>query len=115
MRGSIGTSLRSLNPTLFSYGSVFASSPLACNNSAAFFRASKRSSPCNSGTAGQLIRPSGCQNIDNRQVMALADFEIERVVRGRDFQNTGPEFRIDCFVGNDRNFLACERTPGVFA
>src|SRR5437868_8339876 len=57
IRGSIGTSLRSLKPTLFSYGSVFDSIPFSCKSSTARLRASKRSSPCNSGTAGQLIRP----------------------------------------------------------
>ena len=47
--------------------------------------------------------------------MTLADFEIELVVRRRNLQNTRPELRIDCFVGNDRNFFPRERTPGVFA
>ena len=61
MRGSIGTSLRSLNPTLFSYGSVLASAALACSSSAPLSRASNRSNPSSSGSIGQLIRPSGCR------------------------------------------------------
>src|SRR4029077_14886136 len=46
--------------------------------------------------------------------MALTNLEIQRVVRGRDFQDAGAEFRIDCFIGNNRNFLTCERTPRMF-
>ena len=51
------------------------------------------------------------QHIHNRQLVALADFEIHFVVRRRYFQNTGPEFRIDRFVADDRNFLPCQRAP----
>ena len=37
----------------------------------AFFRASNRSSPSNSGTAGQLIRPSGCRTSTTGKLVAL--------------------------------------------
>src|SRR5437667_12786082 len=46
--------------------------------------------------------------------MALANLEIQRVVCGRDFQDTGAEFQIDCFIGDNRNFLTCQGTPRVF-
>src|ERR1700730_11116710 len=46
--------------------------------------------------------------------MALANLEIQRVVRGRDFQDAGAEFRIDSFIGDNRNFLTRQWTPGVF-
>ena len=55
------------------------------------------------------------QHIDNRQVMALADLKIQRVMRRRNFQNTSAEFRIDCFVSNNWNFLTRQRTPRVLA
>ena len=47
--------------------------------------------------------------------MALADLEIDLVVRRRHFQNAGAEFRIDRFVSDDWNLLARQRSPGVFA
>ena len=50
--------------------------------SAAFLRASKRSSPSSSGTFGQLIVPFGCRTSIDRQLVALPDFEIEFVVAG---------------------------------
>ena len=80
-----------------------------------FLRASKRSSPSSSGTAGQLISAVRMQNIDDRQVMTLADFKIELVVRRRHLQNARAELRIDRFVGDDWNFLPRERTPDMFA
>src|SRR5256886_16505448 len=46
--------------------------------------------------------------------MALTNLEIQRVVCGRYFQDAGAEFRIDCFIGDNRNFLACQGTPRVF-
>ncbi len=55
------------------------------------------------------------QNVDDRQVVALADFKVHLVVRRCDFQNAGAEFRIDRFVRDDWKFFARERTPDVFA
>ena len=55
------------------------------------------------------------KNIDNRQLVTLADFEIGFVVRGRDLQNAGTEFGIDGIVGDDGKFFARERPPGVLA
>ena len=46
--------------------------------------------------------------------MALTDLEIQHVVRVRYFQDTGTEFWIDCFIGDNRNFLTCERTSRMF-
>src|SRR6266550_7284826 len=57
----------------------------------------------------------GMQNIDNRQVVALSDLEVECVVCRRDFQNSRPELRIDRFVGDNWKLLAYERTPRMFA
>ena len=53
------------------------------------------------------------QNVDDRQRMPDADLEIERVVRGRHFQNAGPEFRIDRGIAHDWQFLARERPPDM--
>ena len=47
--------------------------------------------------------------------MTLADLKIQRVMCRRDLQDSGSKLRIDCFVGNDGNFLACEWPPGMFA
>ena len=55
------------------------------------------------------------QHIDNWQLMSLPNLEIHCVVRWGNFQNTSAEFRVDRFVGNDRNFLAGERAPRVLA
>ncbi len=55
------------------------------------------------------------KHIDHGKCVTLPDFEIEFVVRRRDFQNAGAELGIDGFVGDDRNLLARERTPGVLA
>ena len=35
--------------------------------------------------------------------MALADFKVRLVMRGRDFQHAGAEVERDVFVGDDRN------------
>jgi len=43
------------------------------------------------------------QNIDHRQFVPLANFKIYFVMRGRDFQDAGAEFRIDRFIGDDWN------------
>ena len=47
--------------------------------------------------------------------MALANFEVERVVRWRNFQNSRPELGIDSFVSDDGKFFARERAPCVLA
>ena len=54
------------------------------------------------------------QHIDNWQVVALANFEVYRVVSRRNFQNASAELRINCYISNDGNFLTRKRAPGVF-
>ena len=46
------------------------------------------------------------QHIDHRQIVALADFKIELVVRRRHFQHAGAEFGSIASSRNDRNFFA---------
>jgi len=41
--------------------------------------------------------------------MALADLEIVRVVRGRDFDDAGAEFAVDVSIRDDRNFTIHQR------
>src|SRR5204862_5178902 len=41
------------------------------------------------------------KHVDNRQLVALADFEIDLVMRRRHFQNAGAELWIDRFVSDD--------------
>jgi hypothetical protein len=43
--------------------------------------------------------------------VALANLEIDLVVRRRHFQNTGAEFRINQFVSDNWNLLARQRSP----
>ena len=42
------------------------------------------------------------QDINYRQVMTQSDFVIVRIVRRRNFYVSGPEFRIDVRIGNNR-------------
>src|ERR1700737_381485 len=58
---------------------------------------------------------SGVQNGEHRQLGTLANFKIYFVMCGRDFEDAGPEFGIDHFIGNHRNFFARQRTPHFFA
>src|SRR5437879_628732 len=55
------------------------------------------------------------EHIDDRQRMPHADLEIDLVMRGRDFQDTGPKLRIDGRVSHDPKFFAREWTPDLFA
>ncbi len=41
------------------------------------------------------------KDVDDRQLVALADFEIDLVMSRRDFQNAGAELRIDRVIGDD--------------
>ena len=66
----------------------------------------------NSRTIDPAIRS---QDIDDRQIVTLTDFEIEFVVRRRDFQHAGAEFRIDRLIGDDRNLRAIKRSPDLFS
>ena len=66
----------------------------------------------NAGAIDPAVR---MQHVDHRQVVPLADLEIEFVVRRRHFQNAGAEFRIDPFVADDRQLRAIERTPDLLA
>ena len=55
------------------------------------------------------------KNVNHRQRMTLTDFKIDLVVRRRYFQNPGAEFRIDCFVADNRQFFARKRAPNALA
>ena len=55
------------------------------------------------------------QHVDNRQIVALADFEIEFVMRRSHFQSAGTEFRVDGLVGDNRECLTGQRSPDFSA
>ena len=55
-------------------------------------RASKRSMPAY-GPASSFIVPSRFDRVDDRQAVALADLEVDRVVAGRHLQRAGAELR----------------------
>ena len=46
---------------------------------------------------------------DLLEVVALAEIEIHRIVRGRDFERAGAEFAIDRGVGDDFYLARCQR------
>ena len=57
-------------------------------------------------------------DVDHRQVVALADFEVGLVVRGGDFEDAGAEGEIDVFVSDDREWRLIfdgQRAAHVFA
>ena len=70
--------------------------------------------------AGVLARlvvhgPVIVHHVDPRQVMPVANFKVVRVVGGSDLHQTGPEFRVDVLVFNDRDFPANQRQNQLLA
>ena len=57
----------------------------------------------------------GGEDVDERQVVALADGVVVEVVRGGDFQAAGAEFAVHVVIGNDGDFPAGERYADFFA
>ncbi len=55
------------------------------------------------------------KDVDDRQVVALPDLEIDLVVRGRDLEHAGAEVRIDRLVADDGQLRPIERPPDLFA
>ena len=55
------------------------------------------------------------QDVDQRQVVPLADLEIVEVVRRRDLHRAGALLRIGIFVGDDRDPAADQRQDDVLA
>jgi len=49
-------------------------------------------------------RPVKVDNLDALQIMALADFEVIRVVGRRDLDGAGTKFRIDKGIADNDNF-----------
>ena len=43
------------------------------------------------------------KDIDRMHLMAQTDFMVVEIMRGRDFQTAGAEFRINVIIGNDRD------------
>ena len=77
-------------------------------------RASKRSSPAYLPAASLMWRVVG-HHVNFRQIVALADFEVVGIVRGRDFHDAGAEFAVDVGVRDDRNFAVHQRQHYVLA
>ena len=57
----------------------------------------------------------GREDVDDGQVVALADFVVALVVRGRDLEHAGAEAFLHRVVGDDRNFFVMQRTPHLAA
>ena len=49
------------------------------------------------------------------KIVALADFEVVGIVRGRDFDDAGAEFAVNIGVGDDGNFAIHQRQHHVLA
>ncbi len=55
------------------------------------------------------------EDIDHAQVLALANFKIVEIVRGRHLHRAGADFRIGIFVGDDGDAAADQRQDHVLA
>ena len=51
----------------------------------------------------------GREHVDDLKIMALTDFKVGLVVRGRDLERAGAELDVDMLVGDDRNFRLRKR------
>ncbi len=100
---------------MLSCGSSFASSPLSASSLGRFLARDEAVQPVEFRNAGTIDRAVRMQDIDHRQAVPLANFEIELVVRRGHFQNAGAEFRIDPCIADDRQLRAIERTPDFLA
>ena len=67
--------------------------------------------------AGELVHGAvGVERVDDRQLVALADLEIDLVVGRRDLESTGGESGIDRLVGDDGDLdTLAERAPDLLA
>ncbi len=67
----------------------------------------RRSGPCRRSRPGRRgrcsVRRRGVQDVDQRQVVALADLEVVEVVGGRDLHRARALFRVGVVVGDDRD------------
>ncbi len=55
------------------------------------------------------------QDVDHRQIVALADLEVVEIVRRGDLHRAGALFRIGMFVADDRDQAAHQRQTDLFA
>ena len=62
-----------------------------------------------------IDRAAFSENVDRRQIVALADQIIDLVVRGRHLQAAGTEAQLQRVVGHDRNLAAHQRQHQNFA
>ena len=56
-----------------------------------------------------MITARSSMIVERRQVVALADLEVVRVVRRGDLHRAGAELRVDVLVGDDRDAPAGQR------
>ena len=110
-RGSIGTSARWLKPTLFSIRLLFHQARrVRVSFSTATLRASKRSRPDELSPASVVHRAVGIHDVHDRgELVALADFEVGLVVRGRHLKHARAELEIHVLVADDRDELLFAR------
>ena len=80
---------------MLSCGSSLASNPLSVQQLGRFLARDEPIEPVEFRNIGTIDRAIRMQHIDDRQLVALTDLEIEFVVRRRHLQNAGAKFRID--------------------
>ena len=100
-------------------GSIFSTRPISSSRARISLRAAKRSVPCIASVASssadvgtpatksalsfRLKLGLDVEDIDQRQVMPLADLEVVEVVRGRDLHRARALLGIGIVVGDDRD------------
>ena len=112
--GSTTVSHREHTPTACVCGSIFSSSPAdfeVLDDLLARFLARQPAI-----RAAVLVDVRGAvENRDLLEAVTLAQLEVDRVVRGRDFQRAGAEFAIDRRVGDDLYLAPDQRQPNSLA
>ena len=111
----MGTSERSLQPTLFSCGSSFVSRARLGQHFARLLARGETVQAVEFGHGGAVDLAVGMQDVHDAEAVALADLEVELVVRGRDLERARAEGEVHGLVGDDGDRLARERPPHGFA
>ena len=125
-QGSITTSERSPCGTVWACGSTLARKPRSAISATTALRAAKRSSPCRAQRLRVRRRPGeevlvavqrqpglAVEDVDDAELVALADLEIVEVMRRRDLDRAGALLRVGIVVADDRDDAADQRQDRV--
>ena len=92
-----------------------AAGPAPPSRATTCLRAAKRSRPRYSPGTLSFSRREVVEDVDHRQVVALADLEVVEVVGRRDLHRAGALLRVGVFVGDDRDQPVDDRQPHLLA